>query len=259
MSDRPDRLVAFDIGNTHIVVGIFEGEELVDRYRLATDADRTSEEYMALLLPLLGRHGIDPAQVDGVVISSVVPPLKPVFDRLGRDLFDRRPLFVGPGVKTGLAIRSDNPAEVGADRIVNAVAARALYGAPSIVVDFGTALTFDVIDADGSYVGGAIAPGITIAAEALFAHASRLFRVDLEEPPSVIGTNTSAAMQAGLFYGFVGLVDGILARLIDTLGTPRAVVATGGQARLISDASQYIDQIDPDLTLIGLRLIHEQN
>ncbi|MDX1502258.1 MAG: type III pantothenate kinase [Thermoanaerobaculia bacterium] len=256
---EPGRLVVFDIGNTHIVVGIFQGEELVDRYRLVTDAHRTSEEYMALLLPLLGRHGIDPGQVSGVAVSSVVPPLKPVFDRLGRDLFGRRPLFVGPGVKTGLAIRSDNPAEVGADRIVNAVAARELYGAPSIVVDFGTALTFDVVDADGSYIGGAIAPGLTIAAEALFAHASRLFRVDLEPPPAVIGTNTSAAMQSGLYYGFVGLVDGILARIVEALGEPKAVIATGGQARLLSDASRFIDQVDPDLTLCGLRLIHDLN
>lgn len=259
MSADHGPLVVLDIGNTNTVAGVYHGDELVLHARLSTDTERTTDEYVALLLPLFERRGIDPAGAIGVVISSVVPPLAPTFERLSRELFGRAPLMVEPGVKTGMAIRSDNPAEVGADRIANAVAARELFGAPVVVVDFGTALTFDVVSPDGAYVGGLIAPGPSIAAEALFARASRLYRVDIRRPERLIGRSTSGAMQSGLFYGFVGLVDGILEQLIEEVPGLEAIVATGGRAELIADASRYIRETCPHLTLEGLRRIHQLN
>lgn len=252
-------LLAVDAGNTNTVFGLWRGDELAESFRLSTDTERTSDEYGALVSTLLARSGIDPGEVDGVVVASVVPPLHPTLARLARDFFRREPLFVEPGVKTGMKIRYDHPAEVGADRIVNALAAREKYGAPVVVVDFGTATTFDVVNRDGEYAGGIIAPGILISAEALFAHASRLYRVDVRPPEGLVGRNTAAAMQAGIYFGYVGLVDGILARLKAEMPDLRRVVATGGQAELVASGSEHIDEVEPLLTLIGLQRIHELN
>ncbi len=252
-------LVLVDVGNTNTVFGVYRGDELIESFRLSTDAERTADEYGALLLPLFDRAGIDPTASEAVVVSSVVPPLHFTLDQLAARYFGKRPLFIEPGVKTGMPIRYDNPAEVGADRIVNAVAARELYGAPVVVVDFGTATTFDVVNGKGEYVGGIICPGITISAEALFAHASRLYRVDVKKPDQLVGRNTVTAMQAGIYYGYVGLVDGILERLFSEVPGLENVVATGGQAEMIASGSRFIQKVDPMLTLVGLKLIYEKN
>lgn len=252
-------LVLVDVGNTNTVFGVYQGDELVESFRFSTDTERTADEYGALLLPLFALRGIDPVTAEAVVISSVVPPLHLTLDRLARRYFGKKPLFIEPGVRTGMPIRYDNPAEVGADRIVNAVAAREKYGSPVIVVDFGTATTFDVVNAAGEYVGGIITPGIGISAEALFAHASRLYRVDVRKPSELVGKNTASAMQAGIYYGYIGLVDGILERLLAEIPGVKGIVATGGQAPLIASGSKYIREVDPDLTLTGLKLIYERN
>jgi type III pantothenate kinase len=252
-------LVLVDVGNTNTVFGVYQGDELVESFRFSTDTERTADEYGALLLPLFSLRGIDPVTAEAVVISSVVPPLHLTLDRLARRYFGKKPLFIEPGVRTGMLIRYDNPAEVGADRIVNAVAARERYGSPVIVVDFGTATTFDVVNAAGEYVGGIITPGIGISAEALFAHASRLYRVDVRKPTELVGKNTASAMQAGIYYGYIGLVDGILERLLSEISGVKGIVATGGQAPLIASGSKYIREVDPDLTLTGLKLIYERN
>jgi type III pantothenate kinase len=252
-------LVLVDVGNTNTVFGVYRGDELIDSFRLSTDRERTADEYGSLLLPLFARAGLDPTTAEAVVISSVVPPLHHTLEYLARRYFGKKPLFIEPGVRTGMPIRYDNPAEVGADRVVNAVAARERFGAPVIVVDFGTATTFDVVNAAGEYVGGIIAPGIMISAEALFAHASRLYRVDVRKPTELIGKNTAGAMQAGIYYGYIGLVDGILERLLADMPDTRTVVATGGQADLIAAGSKYIREVDQMLTLAGLKLIYERN
>ena len=252
-------LVVVDVGNTNTIFGVYQGGELVESFRFSTDTQRTTDEYGALLLPLFSLRGIDPVTAEAVVISSVVPPLHLTLDRLARRYFGKKPLFIEPGVRTGMPIRYDNPAEVGADRIVNAVAARERYGSPVIVVDFGTATTFDVVNAAGEYVGGIITPGIGISAEALFAHASRLYRVDVRKPTELVGKNTASAMQAGIYYGYIGLVDGILERLLAEIPGVKGIVATGGQAPLIASGSKFIREVDPDLTLTGLKLIYERN
>jgi len=252
-------LLAIDAGNTNTVFGVWRGEELVESFRLKTDSERTSDELGALIATLLARRDIEIESVAAVIVSSVVPPLNGSLVRLSRDFFGRKPMFVEPGIRTGMPIRYDNPAEVGADRIVNSLAARELYGAPVVVVDFGTATTFDVVSPKGEYVGGIIAPGVMIAAEALFAHASRLYRVDVQPPDRLVGSNTATAMQAGIYFGYIGLVDGILERLgAETPGLSE-VVATGGQAELIASGSKFITRVEPLLTLIGLRRIHELN
>ncbi len=263
-TDSPGRsaaslLVAVDVGNTQTVFGVFRGDSLVESFRLSSDAERTADEYGAVLLPLFRRAGLEPADAEGVVYSSVVPPLHPTLDALARRYFGCAPLFVEPGIKTGMPIRIDNPTEVGADRIVNAVAARERYGAPVVVVDFGTATTFDVVNGAGEYVGGIISPGVSISAEALFSHGSRLYRVDIRRPDHLIGRNTAGAMQSGIYYGYIGLVDGILERLTAEVPDLETVVATGGLAPLIAAGSRFLREVDPLLTLAGLKLIHERN
>jgi type III pantothenate kinase len=251
--------VLVDVGNTNTVFGIYRDDALIESFRLSTVAERTADELGALVLPLFQRAGLDPGATEAMVISSVVPPLHPTLERLAREYFHREPMFIEPGIKTGLPIRYDNPSEVGADRIVNSVAARELYGSPVIVVDFGTATTFDVVNAAGEYVGGIIAPGIGISAEALFAKASRLRRVDVKKPAQLVGRDTQGAMQSGFYYGYIGLVDGILERLLAEVPDVKNVVATGGQASMIAGGSRYIREVNDLITLIGLKLIHERN
>jgi type III pantothenate kinase len=251
------KLLVVDVGNTNIVIGVYRGDALVRSWRLATARDRTADEYGIVARQLVSTAMTD--KIDGCIVASVVPPLNSTIRSMVVEYFGVEPLFVEPGVKTGLSILMDNPLEVGADRIVNAVAAFHLYGGPSVVVDFGTATTFDVVSDQGEYRGGIIAPGLTISSEALFARAARLPRVDILKPPSLIGTNTVSSMQSGIFYGYVGLVDGILARIREELPNLKRVVATGGLSPLLIDESVHIDAIDPELTLKGLKIIFDRN
>ena len=252
-------LLAIDIGNTNIIFGVFEGEELRATWRIATGIHRMPDEYAALILNLLHHKSLDISDIDKVALCSVVPPLTTHFEELSQQYFNTSPLVVGAGVKTGVRIRMDNPREVGADRIVNAAATHHLYDGPTIIVDLGTATTFDTVSREGDYLGGAIAPGINIAAESLFARAAALPRVELLRPEHAIGTNTISAMQSGLFFGYVGLVEGIVARIQQELQEKAKVVATGGYARLIAKETPVIEIVNPDLTLIGLRLIYMMN
>jgi type III pantothenate kinase len=249
-------LLVVDVGNTNIVLGIYRDDELMHSWRLATARERTADEYGILTKQLV--HGFND-ELEGAVVCSVVPPLNGAISAMIHQYFGVEALFVEPGVKTGIAIHVDNPQEVGADRIVNCVAAFERYGGPTIIVDFGTATTFDVVTADAEYVGGAIAPGLNISAEALFARAARLTRVDIKRPASVIGTNTIVNMQSGIYFGYLGLVDGILARMKRELPPLKKVVATGGLATLFEQDSEHIDEIDPDLTLKGLKIIYDRN
>ena len=252
-------LLAIDVGNTNITIGVFRGETLAAHWRLKTDPAQTADEWGVLTRNLFALAELETKDVGGVAIASVVPPLDSVLEQMARRYFGAKPLFVGPGVKTGLAVLMDNPAEVGADRIVNGVAAYHKYGGPCVVADFGTAITFDAISGRGEYVGGIICPGIGISSEALFSRTARLPRIDFREPLKLIGTNTVASMQSGLFYGALGQVDGILSRLIEVLGPETRCVATGGQASMIARASHYLKSVDENLTLDGLRLIWEKN
>lgn len=252
-------LLAIDIGNTNIVFGVYHGETLIAHWRAATEARRTADEYAVLLANLFAQQELSFSNIDGCILSSVVPPLTPTFVELGERYLGTRPLVVGAGIKTGVRIRYDNPQEVGADRVVNALAAKRLYGAPAIVVDFGTATTFDCISAEGDYLGGAIAPGIGISVEALFRATARLPRIELVLPERAIGTNTVQSMQSGVLYGYVGLVEGLVRRLKKELGGQAWVIATGGLAGVIARQTPVIEAVNPDLTLEGLRLIYEMN
>ena len=247
-------LLAVDVGNTQTVLGLYEAGELAEDWRVATDRTRTGDELAVLLGGLL-----DPDSVDGICLSTTVPSILREWQGLAERWAHAPLLVVGPGVKTGIPIRYDDPREVGPDRIVNAVAARERYGAPSIVVDFGTSTNFDVLSPDGEYVGGVLAPGIEISMDALFSRAARLFRVDFTAPPSVIGKTTQTALQSGLVYGFVGQVDEIVTRIRGELGVDAQAIATGGLAELVASHSRTLGKVDPFLTLEGLRLVYERN
>ncbi len=260
-------LLAIDVGNTHTVLGLFDGEDLVEHWRIATEAHRTADEIAVVLRGLLAQHpGPAGADVDGVALCSTVPAvLHEMRDMLRRYYGDVPSVVVEPGVKTGVPVLTDNPKEVGTDRIVNAVAAVELYGGPAIVVDFGTATTFDAVSAKGEYLGGAIAPGIEISVEALGSRGAQLRRVELARPRSVIGRSTVEALQAGILYGFAGQVDGVVARMATALVGPDGdpddvtVIATGGLASLVLDDAAAIDVHEPWLTLVGLRLVYGLN
>ncbi|HKW57760.1 MAG TPA: type III pantothenate kinase [Candidatus Acidoferrum sp.] len=252
-------LLTIDVGNTNTVLGVFRGEELIANWRLTTARQQTVDEYGVLTRNLFTLAGLDRDAIHGVMISSVVPPVNWTLAEMSRIYFGQKALFVEMGVKTGMAVLVDNPHEVGADRIVNGVAAFHKYGGACIVVDFGTAITFDAISAKGEYLGGVIAPGLGIASEALFARAARLPRVEIKDPGKVIGTNTVTHMQAGLYYGAVDMVDGMITRMKAELGGDVRVVATGGQARLVAKGSKQIQDTDEFLTLTGLRLLWEKN
>jgi type III pantothenate kinase len=252
-------LLTIDVGNTNTVLGVFRGDELIANWRLTTAREQTVDEYGVLTRNLFMLAHLDRDAITGVIISSVVPPVNWTLAEMARIYLGKKALFVELGVKTGMAVLVDNPLEVGADRIVNGVAAFHQYGGPCIVVDFGTAITFDAISVKGEYLGGVIAPGIGIASEALFARAARLPRVEIKDPGKVIGTNTVTHIQAGLYYGAVDMVDGMISRIKKELGENAAVVATGGQAMLVSRGSKQIQHTDEFLTLKGLRLIWEKN
>ena len=264
-------LLALDVGNTNTVLGLYrlgakpdgdapaEPAKLSAQWRITTHRTQTVDEFGVFFVNLFEMHGTSPTQVKHIIISSVVPPVDSTLRQVCEKYFHVEPLFVEPGIKTGMPVLVDNPAELGADRLVNAIAAFERFGGPCIVVDFGTATTFDVISAKGEYLGGAIAPGLGISADALFSRAARLGRIDIKRPTKVIGTNTVTHLQSGLYYGYIGLVDGILERMVAELGAQPKVIATGGLARQIAPDSRFIHEIDDMLTLEGLRILFERN
>ncbi|HSR53532.1 MAG TPA: type III pantothenate kinase [Acidobacteriota bacterium] len=249
-------LLAIDIGNTNIVLGVFEGDELVRSWRVSTRKDQTADEYGVFLRNLFQLDGVDTAGIDNIAICSVVPPLNEPFSRMARFYFKHKPSFVDPVRQNLMPVLYKPASDVGADRIVNAVAVQRRLGTPAVVVDFGTATTFDAVSRQGEYLGGVIAPGVGISAEALFARASRLPRVEIRRPAQVIGQSTVNSIQSGIYYGYLGLVDGILARMSEELGGAR-VVATGGLAPLLKEESQRIESVEPDLTLYGLKYFQD--
>jgi type III pantothenate kinase len=266
-------LLVLDVGNTNTVLGVFapakEGtapasgarhyERLLANWRVATKQANTVDEYGVLFRNLFSMAGLEASGIQGIVISSVVPPLDPVLRQVCERYFNSKPLFIEPGIKTGMPVHYDNPAEVGADRIVNGVAAFEKYGGPCVIVDFGTATTFDCVSGKGEYLGGVICPGIGISADALFQRTARLPRVEIRKPSRVIGTNTVGSLQSGLYYGYLGLVDGILELLLQELGEHTKVIATGGLGTMIGPGSKYIKTVDDLLTLEGLRILWERN
>jgi len=252
-------ILVMDVGNTNIVLGVYTGKDLLHYWRLSTNRSATADEYGLSICNLFRHVGLDIASISGVIVSSVVPPLNNILDEMCERYLRKKPFVVGPGLKTGMNIRYENPKEVGADRIVNAVAAIELYGPPLIVVDFGTATTYDYIDPQGQYIGGAIAPGIGISTEALYQRAAKLPRIELSKPKEIIGRNTVASMQAGIIYGYIGQVDGIVKRIIQETGVSPKVIATGGFAELIASESSTIYEVNPLLTLTGLRILYERN
>ena len=252
-------LLAIDIGNTNIKLGIFDGDRLKATWNLATGIHRTPDEYGGVVLNLMERKKVLPSKISGVALCGVVPPLLYTFEELCRKYLSTKPLVVEAGVKTGMSIRLDNPREVGPDRVVNAVAAQNLYGKPLIIIDLGTATTFDVVSREGDYLGGVIAPGIGISSEALFTRTAMLPRIELIRPKQVIGRNTISAMQSGIIFGYIDLIEGMIRRIEEQLGSKARVVATGGQAYPLAYEVATIDIVNPDLTLIGLRLIYEMN
>ncbi|SDJ16474.1 type III pantothenate kinase [Natribacillus halophilus] len=252
-------ILVIDVGNTQIVFGVYDNQRLVNHWRLSTVQERTEDEYGVLMHTLLGNERMALEEIEGVIISSVAPSLMFAFEQMAQKYFGQSPMIVGPGVKTGLNILYDNPRDVGADRIVNAVAAIEEYGTPLVIVDFGTATTFCFIDEKANYVGGAIAPGISISTDALYAHASKLPHIEITAPQSVVGKNTIHAMQSGVFYGYVGQVEGIVGRMKAEANKEPTVIATGGLSQLIGREATSIDTVDPFLTLKGLKLIYDKN
>jgi type III pantothenate kinase len=252
-------LLALDIGNTSIHIGLFDGETVANTWRIGVEQEKLPDEYGVLLMNLLDSGGVSPRDIHACIVGCDVPPLIPTFEQVCRKYFHLDPMMVGHGLRTGVRILYDNPKQLGADRIIDAVAAIRLYGPPVIVVDFGTATVFDAVNEQGDYLGGAIAPGIGIASEALFSRAAMLYRVQLERPPVAIGKNTIHAMQAGILFGYVGLVEGLVRRFKSELSGNPKVIATGGLANVIARETDCIDIVNGDLTLTGLRLIYEMN
>ncbi len=252
-------VLAIDIGNTNTLLGVYSADSLQEHWRISTDKDKTADEYGILLKNLLSSSGIEHTEIDEIIVSSVVPPIIPVLEKTFKRYFDKEPIIVGPGIKTGLNIQVDNPREVGADRIVNAVGALQKYEGPLIIVDFGTATTFCAISDDQSYLGGAIAPGINISIEALFNYAAKLPRIELKIPERAVGKNTVEGMQSGIIYGFIGQVEGLIKRFQQELDDKALVIATGGLVDLIAPRSPLIEKVEPFLTLDGLFYICKIN
>jgi type III pantothenate kinase len=252
-------ILVIDVGNSHTVIGVYKEEKLLEHWRIATNSKRTEDEYGILIKGLLDNSKLSFADIKGIVISCVVPPIIWILKKMSVDYFKVSPIIVGPGIKTGIYIKMDNPQEVGADRIVNAIAAYKLYGGPVIIVDFGTATTFCAVNKEGVYLGGAIAPGIEISAEALAEKTAKLPKIEVAKPQHSIGSNTIDAMKSGIFFGYLGLTNELIRRFKRELGEDSLVVATGGYSELIGNECKVIDKINPFLTLIGLYLVYEMN